>query len=428
MQTELSALSICRGLRILTVVADLDVGGTQRVAQNISVELKRRDIAVAVFAHSGGGPRADSLRAAGVPVFVEKMETALAWRPDIVHIHRNGYQNHFETRLLQRFRQAGARIVETNVFARFDRSLGGQLIDAHCLLTDWCLFKWSAWGGRAAAKRRFYVIPNAVDGQAFPIPSETEREASRARLGVPGGRFLFGRVGQPSSAKWSISAIRAFARALSNGLDIGLLLVGAPHNVLSAIALQPDEVRRRIVLRDKTSSDAELASYYSAMDAMLHVARIGETFGMVLCEAMLMGKPVVSLSTPFKDNGQLEVVGHMKGGLIALQASQLSRAIELLVRDEALYRKLAGDARNWVLERFSSALVVDKLCEVYATVVSNPDSRATKRVPDFGWAENAAAHGIGRPLNGLERLSLRLLHLEMIYRPYVLLRQAMRGI
>ena len=49
------------------------------------------------------------------------------------------------------------------------------------------------------------------------------------------------------------------------------------------------------------------------MDGFLHVSRIGESFGMVLCEAMLCGVPVVTLSTPLKDNSQLEVVGPRRG-------------------------------------------------------------------------------------------------------------------
>jgi glycosyltransferase involved in cell wall biosynthesis len=427
MQADSSAFAARTDLRILTVVVDLDIGGTQRVAQNVSMELKRRGLAVAVLAHSGGGPRSDILNAAGVPVFVRDIEAALSWRPDVVHIHRSGYKNTFETRLLRRFRATGARIVETNIFARFDHSPGGRLIDAHCLLTEWCLFKWSAWGGSAAARRRFYVIPNAVDTDAFFPLSQEDRETVRAQLGVPRGRFLLGRVGQPSPAKWSVAAILGFQEALSTGLDLGLLLVGAPDDVIRAVESQPREIRERIVLREKTSSDVQLASYYGAMDAMLHAAQIGETFGMVICEAMLMGKPVITLSTPFKDNGQLEVVGHLKGGLVALQTSQLAKAIEMLVRDQSLYDDLSSGAREWVLDRFNAAAVVDKFCEVYTAVVSEPKGRPTAAPPGFGWAEEMAARGIGRPLSRLERFSLRLLHVPMIYWSYALLRQALRG-
>lgn len=427
MQADPSVLAAPTDLRILTVVVDLDIGGTQRVAQNVSMELKRRGVAVAVLAHSGSGPRSDALNAAGVPVFVRNIEAALSWAPDVVHIHRSGYKNRFETRLLRRFRETGARIVETNVFARFDHSPGGRLIDAHCLLTEWCLFKWSAWGGRAAARRRSYVIPNAVDSDAFRQFSQKDRDAVRTQLGVPRGRFLLGRVGQPSLAKWSVAAIRGFREALSTGLDLGLLLVGAPQEVIRVVESQPREIRERIVLREKTSSDGELASYYGAMDAMLHAAQIGETFGMVLCEAMLMGKPVITLSTPFKDNGQLEVVGHLKGGLVALQTSQLARAIEMLVRDRSLYEALSGGARAWVMDRFNAAAVVDRFCEVYTAVVREPEGPPTTTPPGFRWAEEMAARGIGRPLSDLERLSLRILHMPMIYWPYALLRQALRG-
>lgn len=416
--------------RVLTVVIDLGIGGTQRVAQNIAIELHRRGVPTALLAHGGGGPRGKVLADAGVQVFVDDAEStgvdaALAWRPDIVHIHRSGYENRRETSLMRRFKASGARIVETNIFARFDHSSGGRLIDAHCLLTEWCLFKWAAWGGRAATKRRAYVVPNAVDPDAFAKLDASQREVERDRLGVPRERFLLGRVGQPIPAKWSTMMLDAFAEAVARGLDVGLLLVGAPDNIRAAAAKLPAVVRSRIVLRTDTSSDTELATYYSALDGMLHVSQIGETFGMVLCEAMLLGKPVVTLSTPFKDNGQLEVVGHERGGLVALQPVHLFDAIRMLVTDTTLYRRLAEQSPEWVRERFGTGIVVDKLCRIYASVVSGVEEPGPASFPDSDWAAEMASRGIGRSFGRRDQILLQLLHLPAIYRPYLLLRRAM---
>lgn len=415
--------------RVLTVVADLGIGGTQRVAQNISMGLHRRGVPVAVFAHKGGGSRSAPLKAAGVPVFVnapgsDALAAALSWRPEVIHIHRQGYENREETKLLRRFRGIGARIVETNVFARFDHS-ERSLIDAHCVLTEWCLFKWAYWGGRDATSRRAYVVPNAVEPDAINGLPSSERLRFREELGILGDRFVFGRVGQPISSKWSPAILSSFNEAVSRGLDIGLLLVGAPNDIRNAVHLLPLATRERIVLRGETASDVELGAYYSAMDAMLHAAQIGETFGMVLCEAMLLGKPVITLSTPFKDNGQLEVVGHGKGGLVALQPEQLVEAMEQLVRDPDLYRRLADGSRRWVTERFSTSVVVDKYCRIYDAVLDHAAGEPPDVAPTIQWAAGLASRGIGRPLSRVELLALRLLHLPQIYRPYLVLRRAL---
>ena len=126
----------------------------------------------------------------------------------------------------------GAKLVETNVFARFDAGEGGALIDAHCLLSRWCAYKWRAWGGAAAAGKRMHVLPNPVDAGSIGRVPEAAREAVRRSLGIPQGRFLFGRVGQPHPAKWSPRMFEAFADGAGRGHDVGLLLVGAPPELM----------------------------------------------------------------------------------------------------------------------------------------------------------------------------------------------------
>ena len=134
-------------------------------------------------------------------------------------------------------------MVETNVFARFDAGEGGALIDAHCLLSQWCAYKWSAWGGAAALGRRVHVLPNPMDPEGIGRVPDACREAVAGELGDPRGRFVFGRIGQPDPAKWSPRMLGAFAEVLGRGHDAGLLLVGAPPDVIGALHRLPDAVR-----------------------------------------------------------------------------------------------------------------------------------------------------------------------------------------
>ena len=109
---------------------------------------------------------------------------------------------------------------------RFDAGAGGALIDAHCLLSRWCAWKWSAWGGAAARAKEMHVLPNPVDTGGIGRVSDAAAAALREKLGVPPGRFLFGRIGQPHPAKWSPRMFEAFAEVLARGHDVGLMLVG----------------------------------------------------------------------------------------------------------------------------------------------------------------------------------------------------------
>lgn len=421
-------------MRVLTVVNSLSIGGTQRAAVNYALGMRRRGIEAAVLTYAGGGSREAALGAGGVELFVtaagedwrQAAAAALGWRPEVVHIHRFGYPNRLETELLRVLKAEGARVVETNVFARYDWTEGGRLIDLHLLLNKWCLYKWRAWGGGAARAKAARVVPYAVDAETLHRAGDVERSTIRRELGVPEGRFLFGRVGQPARDKWSAETLTAFSAVVGRGEDIGLLLVGAPDELLAGIGALPPQVRARIVTRTPTSDDRQLAGYFSAMDGFLHTARIGESFGMVLCEAMACGVPVITLSTPLKDNGQLEVVGHRKGGLVALSAGALPAAMLELMGDEGLRHEVLHDGKDWVMRRFGVDKVAADLVGIYEALLRG-NLAVEAGQPDRRWVTETGAFGIGRKSGLATDLLFTLLHNPAVYRGYLAVRQAVRG-
>ena len=407
-------------MRILTVVAGMGVGGTERAAQNLTLGLKRLGAEVAVLAHAERGPREAAYRAAGVAVFGPGEAAAAAgWGADVVHIHRTGYANARETELMRLLKRPGARVVETNVFARFDAGEGGRLIDVHCPLSRWCAWKWSAWGGAAARAKPMRVLPNAVDAGGIGRVPDAVRAEVRARLGVPPGRFLFGRIGQPHPAKWSPRILAAFAAVLARGHDVGLLLAGAPEALAAAADRLPAEVRERVVSLPVTASDRRISEWLTAMDGFLHLSRIGESFGMVLCEAMLCGVPVVTLSTPFKDNSQLEVVGHGIGGLVALTPAAVPEAMLALIADAGLRARVRAGGAAWVEERFGVGRVAGEAMAIYEAALAGRPLAGS--VPDRGWIEAVSGRGFGRRPGMAGALALRLLHAPPVYRSYLAL-------
>jgi glycosyltransferase involved in cell wall biosynthesis len=407
-------------VRILNVVAGMGVGGTERAAQNLSLGLKALGAEVAALAHAERGPRERAYRDAGIQVFGPgEAGAAAAWQADVVHVHRAGYANARETALLGALKGPRVKLVETNVFARFDAGEGGRLIDAHCLLSRWCAWKWSAWGGAAARAKRMHVLPNPVDAARMARAPDAARSAVRARLGVPPERFLFGRVGQPHAAKWSPRMLAAFAEVVARGRDVGLLMVGAPPEIAAAAGRLPAGARERVVSLPVTDCDRRLAELLTTMDGFLHIARIGESFGMVLCEAMLCGVPVVTLSTPLKDNSQLEVVRHGVGGLVALDPAAVPEAMLALMDDAGLRARVRAEGAGWVRDRFGVERVSREAMAIYEGLLAGePVERAA---PEPGWIEAVRARGIGRPPGAAHGVAFRLLHTPAVYRGYLAL-------
>lgn len=140
------------------------------------------------------------------------------------------------------------------------------------------------------AARRFggdvEIVPNGVDVDMF-------RGAAPAPL-PPGPRLLF--VNRLEPRKGFVVALQAF-RLLSLGLPEALLVVAGDGSERSQVEKLPHQVRERIVMLG-TVPHEELPHYYASADAFLAPATGGESFGIVLLEAMAAGVPVVATDIP----------------------------------------------------------------------------------------------------------------------------------
>ncbi len=113
-----------------------------------------------------------------------------------------------------------------------------------------------------------------------------------------------------------------------------------------------------------TSDDTELRRYYGLMDVFVHAAEKGESFGMVLCEAMLSGLPVITLNTPLRDNSQIEVVPHGKAGFVVNSLKQTIDAMLACANDSVRFQEMGRKAPIWVQESFDIPVVTRKLLAI----------------------------------------------------------------
>ena len=321
-------------------------------------------------------------------------------------------------------------MLETNVFARFDASPSGTMIDVSLQLSRWCLWRWQQWSRGSIGGPVGTVIPNSVDSRAFSPLSEEERAEVRKSLGIPANAFVFGRIGQPSNAKWSLATPRAFAKIASKVPNAFLLLAEAPPSFAKPIAALPDAIRRRILCRPFISGDENLRRFYGAMDVFLHTSTIGESFGYVLCEAMLCGIPIITLSRPSRDNSQPEVVGHMQGGLVVAREKFLPQAMLQLIEQPTLLRQLSSRAPEWVRSRFDLPIIAENLIRVAEIALACTNRRQiAERLQADGFMTQCSNEeiytqlrdAIGTP-SPLELSLMRVEHLPQIYRIFTRLK------
>jgi phosphatidyl-myo-inositol alpha-mannosyltransferase len=145
----------------------------------------------------------------------------------------------------------------------------------------------------AFARRRiggtFRVIPNGVDVARFA-------SASPAELG-PGRKLLF--VGRLHRRKGFPVAVEAFRRLAPERLDLRLVVAGEGKD-RGAIEQLDWPLRERVTMLGSVPHD-RLPAYHAASDVLIAPSLGGESFGMVLIEAMAAGVPVVASRIPGYD-------------------------------------------------------------------------------------------------------------------------------
>lgn len=342
-------------MRILTVVYDLDIGGTQRAAVTFANAYARLGHDSRILVTKGRGSREqdldDQVTIVGPTSDLSHFDE---WVPDLVHLHSHGLDETL-VRRLQDTRAGSARWVEQNVFA--GATPWTDLVDCTFLFSRWCEHQYAVAPGLHAMSAR---IPNSIDAAHF-FQDRAAGARTRETHGIPRDAIVMGRIGQPQTYKWSPLIIDAFDAWADSDERAWLLLVGAPSEVIECAETSPH--RRRMVLIDRVTGDDALRAHYSAMDIFGHVALQGETFGYVLVEAMLCEVPVITLSTPWADNSQGEVVGHGVGGLVATTAGGFIGAIKELATHAHLRSSLGGAGRNRVLVTYESMAVAQSALE-----------------------------------------------------------------
>jgi phosphatidylinositol alpha-mannosyltransferase len=210
------------------------------------------------------------------------------------------------------------------------------------------------------------IVPNGVDVGRF---------AAAAAAPLAGGRHLLF-IGRLEERKGFPIAVQAFAELAPRYPDLRLLVIGEGSERGAVDALDP-AVRSRVDMLGRVDDD-RVASYLKAADIYIGPALGGESFGIVLAEAMAAGRPIVASDI----DGYRDVV---RDGLEALlvrpgDPAALVAAVRELLDDGRLAESL-GSAGARRAREFDWDVVTARLLEIYRDVLASPEPAATAAGP-----------------------------------------------
>ena len=148
---------------------------------------------------------------------------------------------------------------------------------------------------------------------------------------------------------------------------------GPQRQRLEALATELG-VRSRIVFAGELDESALVAWYHACDIFALPSTTRAEAFGVVQTEAMACGKPVVSTSVP---SGVPWVNQHGETGFVVPpgDAAALSVALNRLVAEPDLRRRMGEAGRLRVAEEFTADRMSARAVELYREVASEPAGR-----------------------------------------------------
>jgi len=211
---------------------------------------------------------------------------------------------------------------------------------------------------------RCTVIPLGIETARFRDTPEVLARAIEIRK-ISQGRPLILFVGRLRYYKGLAFLIQAMPR-----IEADLMIVGTgPEEYDIKNQAKMFKVSNRVHLIGNVSDD-DLPAYYYAADVFCLPSHLrSEAYGLVQLEAMACGLPVVSCrirtGVPFVNRDG-------DTGLLVPPASpgKLAEAINTLLHDEELRRRLGRQAKKRVLEEFDLSLMISRIKKVYEKVLN----------------------------------------------------------
>jgi len=223
------------------------------------------------------------------------------------------------------------------------------------------------------------VIYNAIDPGPFEIKNLSVINCIRNSL-VPNNTLLVGVFGR--LAEWKGQHI--LIEAMKDLTGIHAVIIGGG---LFGEEKYEDQLKEQVInsgLQDRVhflGFRSDIPELMKAMDIIVHTSIAPEPFGRVVVEGMLAERPVIAS----RAGGVLEIIDENKTGLLVNPGSptELARAIKRLINDQDLSRRLAEEAKQEALARFSPDRMLNQIVLVIESVIPGCVAQNTITSSDY---------------------------------------------
>lgn len=271
--------------------------------------------------------------------------------------------------------------------------------------SQWQRREWVRAGGNY---QRSDVIP-------VPVEAPTSDHDLRGELGIPSHAVVAGFHQRADDNIFSPIPLEAFAR-LRDPDGWFILMGGGSLYRRQAQRLGLANVR----FVEHSGDPNRISAFLNTLDIFAHGRRDGETFGTVLAEAMMHGKPCLSHRSEIGANAQRETMG--PGGIFADGLDEYTRTFQQLFSNPTLRHRLGEKGRAHAQQYYSLDAAVERLGGIYEQVAGRAGSRAYSLPVSYTesplgflsagadacwWTSRRAIRKLVRLMRGASRMVLR---------------------
>jgi FkbM family methyltransferase len=221
-------------------------------------------------------------------------------------------------------------------------------------------WQWGQWLQRGGRLDRVSVIPG-------PALRPNTTEDLRRELGIPPQHVTAGLLQRADNHIFSPIPLKAFSRVCRPDRHFIIMNGGSLYQrQAKALGLQ------NIHFIPHSGQEKAASKFFNTLDFFAHGRKDGETYGTVLAEAMMHGKPCLSHYAKWGANAQPETMG--PAGLWASDLEDYTIKLDQLYSDPNLRTQLASKARQHAEDHFSIEGGVKKLIRAYKMVLGMPIS------------------------------------------------------
>lgn len=281
-------------------------------------------------------------------------------RPDIVHVHSRRGADTFGGRAAQ---AAGIPAILTR---RVQSAEPGFWLRAKCrpyaavVAISTAVRDQLARAGIGAD--RLTLIPSAVATDAFR-PDAAARSRLIERFDLPQDALIAGAAAQLIRRKGLKYLIPLMARLTESEPTMRLLVFGqGPGRAALERAVVRSGMQRRVLL---TGFRDDWPALVPGLDVFLHPAR-REGLGAAVLEAMSAGVPVIASAI----GGIVDAIDNGVDGFLVSEDDEWLDALERLLADSALRKRIGRAARRKVESRFTIAGMTDAYVSLYEATLA----------------------------------------------------------